>query len=101
MNFRRHTEEGWVQFSDIYSLQLQIYMVEEVYGRNVQVSSVYVAPHNIECYKCHNYGHIAQNCKRVIEPSMKENNDNRNKKVWKRKERQEEHMNEERGLRDW
>jgi hypothetical protein len=31
----------------------------------------------------------------VIEPSMKENIDNRYKKVWKRKERQEEKMNEE------
>jgi hypothetical protein len=29
----------------------------------------------------HNYGHISRNCKRVIEPSMKENIDNRNKKV--------------------
>jgi cell division septum initiation protein DivIVA len=30
------------------------------YGRNVQARDAYVPPHNIECYKCHNYGHIAQ-----------------------------------------
>jgi hypothetical protein len=29
------------------------------YERNVQARNAYVAPHNIECYKCHNYGHIA------------------------------------------
>jgi hypothetical protein len=29
------------------------------YGRNVQSSSAYVAPCNIECYKFHNYCHIA------------------------------------------
>jgi hypothetical protein len=29
------------------------------YGRSVQTRNTYVAPHNIECYKCHNYGHIA------------------------------------------
>ena len=37
------------------------------YGR----SDTYVDPHNIECYKCHNYGHIAQNFRIMIEPSMK------------------------------
>jgi hypothetical protein len=31
----------------------------------------------------------------MIEPSMKENTDNKNKKVWKGKEGQEEKMNEE------
>jgi hypothetical protein len=30
-----------------------------VYERNDQARNAYVAPHNIECYKCHNYGHIA------------------------------------------
>jgi hypothetical protein len=30
-----------------------------VYGRNIQARCVYVAPHNIKCYKFHNYGHIA------------------------------------------
>jgi hypothetical protein len=30
------------------------------YERNVQARNAYVAPHNIECYKFHNYGHIAQ-----------------------------------------
>jgi hypothetical protein len=41
------------------------------YGRNVQVRNDYVAPHNIECYKCQNYGHIAHNCKSTKIPSMK------------------------------
>ena len=41
------------------------------HGRNVQASSAYVALHNIECYKCHNYAHISRNFKSVIDPSMK------------------------------
>jgi hypothetical protein len=65
------------------------------YGRNVQARDAYVAPHKIECYKCHNYGHITWNCRSGIEPSMKENTDIRYKKFWRRKERQEEHMDEE------
>jgi hypothetical protein len=43
------------------------------YGRNVQEINAYVAPHSIECYKFHNYGHITHNCRSMIEPSMKEN----------------------------
>ena len=51
------------------------------YKRNVQEINAYVAPRNIECYKCHNYGHIACNCRSVIDTSMKENTDIRYKKV--------------------
>jgi hypothetical protein len=60
------------------------------YGRNVQEINAYVAPHNIECYKCHNYGHIALNCRCMLEPSMKENINVKHMKVWRRKDRQEE-----------
>jgi hypothetical protein len=51
-----------------------------------------VAPYNIECYKCDNYGHIARDCRNMIDTSMKENNDIRYKKVWKIKK---EHVNTE------
>jgi hypothetical protein len=61
------------------------------YKRNVQAISVYVATHNIECYKFHNYGHIDSNCRSMIDTSMKENTDIRYKKVWIRN--QEEHVN--------
>jgi hypothetical protein len=53
-----------------------------------------VAPHNIECYKCHNYGHIARNCRSVINTPMKENIDDRYKKAYKRSEDKEEKVNE-------
>jgi hypothetical protein len=58
----------------------------KAYGR----SDTYVDPHNIECYKCHNYGHIYRNYRRIINPSMKENINIRYMKVWIKKERQEE-----------
>jgi hypothetical protein len=64
-----------------------------VYGRNVQERDVYVPPYNIECYKCHNYGHIAHDCRSMMKPSMKENIDIRYNKVWRRK--QEDKVNEE------
>jgi hypothetical protein len=54
-----------------------------------------VAPQNIECYKCHNYGHIDQNCRSMIKPPMKENIDDIHKKDWRRSEKQEEQVNEE------
>jgi hypothetical protein len=41
------------------------------YKRNVQAVNSYVAPHNIECYKFHNYGHIASACRSMIDTSMK------------------------------
>jgi hypothetical protein len=52
-----------------------------------------VAPCNIECYKCHNYGHIAHDYRSMIDTSMKENTDIRCKKVWIRKH--EEHVNKD------
>jgi hypothetical protein len=64
------------------------------YGRNVQTRDGYVALSNIEYYKFHNYGHIAQNCRIVIDPPMKENIDVRYMKVWIRNEKQEEQVNE-------
>jgi hypothetical protein len=45
------------------------------YGINVQARDVCVAPYNIECYKCHNYGHIARDYRIMMKPSMKENTD--------------------------
>jgi hypothetical protein len=50
------------------------------YGRNV-----YVAPYNIECYKFHNYGNIACDCRSMMNYSMKEDIDIVYKKVWIRK----------------
>jgi hypothetical protein len=47
-----------------------------------------VTPYNIECYKFHNYGHIAHDCRSMMDTSMKENTDIRYKKVWKRKQEQ-------------
>jgi hypothetical protein len=55
------------------------------YKINVQARSAYVAPRNIECYKFHNYGHIASDCRSMIDNSMKENTNIRYKKVWIRK----------------
>jgi hypothetical protein len=68
------------------------------YKINVQARSAYVAPCNIECYKCHNYGYIASDCKSTINTSMKENNDIRYKKVWIRKH--EEHVNKDQVNKD-
>jgi hypothetical protein len=55
-----------------------------------------VAPHNNECYKCHNYGHIDRDCRSMMDTSMKKNTIIRYKKVWERKQEhvKEEHMNE-------
>jgi hypothetical protein len=55
-----------------------------------------VNPYKIECYKCHNYGHVARDCRSMMDTSMKENIDIRYKKVWKRTQEQgkEEQMNE-------
>jgi hypothetical protein len=55
------------------------------YKRNVQARNAYVAPRNIECYKGHNYGHIAHDCRSMIDTSMKENIDIIYKKLWIRK----------------
>jgi hypothetical protein len=53
--------------------------------KNVQARNAYVAPHNIECYKCQNYGHISSDCRSMIYTSMKENTNIKYKKVWIRK----------------
>jgi hypothetical protein len=51
------------------------------YGRNHQAINAHVAPHNIECYKFHNYGHITRDCIRNMDTSMKNKIDIRYKKV--------------------
>ena len=60
------------------------------YEINFQTKKSYVAPHDIECYKCHNYGHIVHDCRSTINPPMIENTHDRYKKVWKRSEEKEE-----------
>jgi hypothetical protein len=45
------------------------------YNRNVQARNYYVAPRNIEFYKCHNYGQIASDCRSMIDTTMKKNID--------------------------
>jgi hypothetical protein len=55
------------------------------YKINVQARSVFVATRNMDCYKYHNYGHIASDCRIMNNTSMKENIDIRYKKVWIRK----------------
>ena len=56
------------------------------YGRNGQARNAYVTPYNIECYKFHNYGLIARDCRSMMDTSMKENIDIRYNKFWKRKQ---------------
>jgi hypothetical protein len=63
------------------------------YKRNVQARNAYVAPCDIECYKYHKYGHIASDCRSMINNSMKENTNIRYKKVWIRKH--EEQVNKD------
>jgi hypothetical protein len=64
------------------------------YGRNFQEINAYVSPHNIEYYKFHNYGHIALDCRSMINPPMKKNIDIKNNKAWITKKRKEEQLNE-------
>lgn len=49
---------------------------------------------NIECYKYHNYGHIAHNCRYKMEPSVKDNPNIRYKKIQRRNQMQEDQANE-------
>ena len=63
------------------------------YYKNVQARNAYVAPRNIQCYKCHNYGHIDSDYRNMIDTFMKENTDIKYKKVWIRK--QEEQVNKD------
>jgi hypothetical protein len=55
-----------------------------------------VTPQNIECYKCHKYGHLAHDCRIMMDIAMKKNTDIRYNKVWKRKQEKvkEEKVNE-------
>jgi hypothetical protein len=55
-----------------------------------------MVPHNIECYKFHNNGHITRDCRSMMDTSMKEKTDIKYKKNWKRKQERvkEELMNE-------
>ena len=62
------------------------------YGRNSQARNSYVAPHNIECYKFHNYGHIARDCRSTMHTSLRKNTSIKYRKVWKRKR---EHVKED------
>jgi hypothetical protein len=64
------------------------------YKRIVQARNAYVAPCNIECYKFHNHGHIASDCRIMINTSMKEKTDIICNKLWIRK--QKEYVN-----KDW
>lgn len=45
---------------------------------------------DIECYKYHNYGHVAHYCKYKMKSTMNEKLEDKNKKVWKRKQIQDE-----------
>jgi hypothetical protein len=74
----------------IFDIKMQIASKD---CKNVQAINAYVVPHNIQCYKCHNYGHISSDCRSMIDTSMKENTDIGYKKVWIRK--YEEHVNKD------
>lgn len=50
---------------------------------------------NIECYKCHNYGHMARSYRYKMESTMNENIDDENKKVWKGKQVHDEQVQDD------
>jgi hypothetical protein len=79
----RHKEDHSLSGMQIYFEHKVAYCRD--YKRNVQARNAYVAPRNIECYKCHNYGHISSDCRSMIDTSMKENTDIIYKNVWIRK----------------
>ena len=51
---------------------------------------------NIECYKCHNYGHIARNYRYNMKSTMNEYLDHENKKVCKGKQVHDEKVQDDR-----
>lgn len=50
---------------------------------------------DIECFICHNYGHIAHHCKYNMESTMNKNIDDKNNKFWKIKQVQDEQVQDE------
>jgi len=49
---------------------------------------------NVECYKCHNYGHIARDCRYKMESFMMDSPNIRYRNVWRRKQMQGDQANE-------
>jgi hypothetical protein len=58
------------------------------YEINGQTRKSYVAPHDIESYKCHNYGHKTRVCRSMMNTSLRKNTDIKFKNVWKIKQEQ-------------
>jgi len=56
------------------------------YGINVQERNFYVAPHNIECYIFHYYGHTTHDCRSMMDISLRKNKNISYNKVCKRKQ---------------
>ena len=56
--------------------------------KQIQTREYYVDPHDIECYKCHNNGHIARYYRSMMDTSLGKKIDIKYKKVWKRKQEQ-------------
>jgi hypothetical protein len=54
-----------------------------------------MALYNVECYKFHNYGHIARDHRSMMKSFMKENTHIIYKKAWRGKIKQEEKVNGE------
>jgi hypothetical protein len=64
------------------------------YARNNQVRNRGIC-NNVGCYKWYDYGHIAWDYINMMEYFMKENAYIKYKKVWRRKQKQEDQGNEE------